>query len=238
MYTVRMNKLLTLIGILVIAAGGWYAYQNVGGPGAEPGSYAYQCDNDVQFSLTPAEDFSWVAISPGENATFLPQTLSYRDNTMGPRYMGTDVEITGSGENVILGRATGTTSCALAEGSERMDWNADTTDVGQNLALTMSESIVGKWQGIGDTNFAREFKPDGTYTDIRANGTRSGGLWFAFTAKNPPPVAFPLEENRVYLQLADADGAISYVQITSLTLTELNLVYMDRPGILMFRLVQ
>lgn len=232
-----MNKLFTLFAIAIIAAGGWYAYQNFGGTGSDPASYAYTCQNSMQFSLSPAEDFSWLAIFLGENANFPQQTLSYRDNVSGMRYMGAGVEITASDDSVILALMTGTTSCSRAEGSDAISWDTDTTDIGQNLALIVTESIIGSWRGTGDTKFTREFKPDGTYADTQA-GKTTNGLWFAFTSKNAPEVSFPLEENHVYLQFADANGAVSYAKVTTMTLGDLQLTYMDRPGILTFTLVQ
>lgn len=229
-----MNRFLTLIGISVIAAGGWYAYQNLASTSGDPDTYPYICENSTRFSLAPAEDFSWVAIFPGENATFSQQTLSFRDSVNGMHYMGADVEIVGTGETLVLGLSSGTSSCAAAPESKPIRWDA-TTRIEENLALTVASGLVGTWHGTGETKFSREFKADGTYIDTYPGGATARGLWFAFTPKNAPQVSFPLEDNHVYLQLA-AGGDVAYLTISTMTLSDLHLVYMDRPGILTFRL--
>lgn len=233
-----MRKLFIVAIILILGIGGWFVYtKGTGAPGAET-LYAYSCENSMQFNLSPAEDYSWLAIFPGKNATFSQETLSYRDNVHGMHYMGVGSEITASDTGVILGLPSGTTSCAVAEGSAALSWNVDATDIEVDNALTVSESIVGKWQGVGETTIRREFKQDGTYVDTRDGKQVAQGLWFAFSPKNAPEVPFDLGENNVYLQLAETNGGVAYLRVTMLTLGDLTLVYMDRPGVLMFKLVK
>ena len=233
-----MKTLLAVIVILAIGFGGWFFYQKSGSTSGGETSYAYSCANAMQFTLSPADDYSWLAIFPGEKATFPQQTLSYRDNVYGMRYMGTSAEITSTDNGVILGLPSGTTTCAVAEGSKSIPWDVDTTTIEQNLALVVSDSIIGTWRGTGETKFYREFKSDGTYADTRAGKEISHGLWFAFTDKNAPQVSFPIEKNNVYFQLADENGAVAYLKIATMSLSDLVLVYLDRPGILTFSLDQ
>lgn len=103
-----------------------------------------------------------------------------------------------------------------------------------------SEDLLGLWKSTGDVSFTREFKEDGEVVD-RYSGSESAtvvGEWEIFTAENPAPGAwFPLEEDSVYVRIM-FDGEAYHYLIASVSETALELVYLDRGGVLQFEKVQ
>ena len=232
-----MNKLLSGIAILILAAGGWYAYRNYANTGGGEALYAYECENGMQFSLAPASDYASVRVFPGEGASFPEQTLPYRNNVAGMLYSSLQIGMVAEGDAITLGLMTGTTTCR-AVSDDKLDWGSiDATTISPDPSLTIADNLIGAWQRTDDTSLMREFKSDGTYIDRRGNAEVARGLWYAFSDKNAPPVPFDLAENRVYLQIADTDG-VAYLQVASMTLASVVLVYMDRPGVLTYNLIQ
>lgn len=229
-----MKKTALFLLILVIAVVGYLMYQGSRSASVER-SYAYECANGIHFSVTPAEDRTWVMIDPDENATFPQQVLAYQDNIDGAFYNNTSFALSGSGKSIQIKFDTATTSCNPVSDNDAYDWDAN--GIERDLALVLTNTIVGKWKDVERPTFVREFKTDGVYID-RVNGTESGrGLWFAFTNNNAPPVNFTLEKNNVYLQMAAGD-TVEYLKVINLTPTDLSMVYMDRAGVLNYRVVQ
>ena len=104
----------------------------------------------------------------------------------------------------------------------------------------MSESIVGKWQSVDDEKFTREFKADGTAVDRYDNESASSGTWKVFTKEDPAEVLFPIADDAVYIQMTMQGTQADKLnfKLAKLTPEELELVYMDRGGVLRFRRVQ
>ncbi len=104
----------------------------------------------------------------------------------------------------------------------------------------MTESIQGKWQSIDDAKFTREFRSDFTVADSYDGTVNLDGLWVVFTKMNAPEISFPLEDNAVYLQITEKgtpQDTLTF-KVSKLTPDELELIYMDRGGVLRFKSVQ
>lgn len=109
----------------------------------------------------------------------------------------------------------------------------------QDVALVVSESIVGKWQSTRDKNFVREFRPDGKV--INTENGKSAGLmqwiWKVFTKEEPLEVSFPLESDAVYLQIilvGAQDGETQNFKVWKLTPESLELTDVVRKEISSF----
>ena len=117
---------------------------------------------------------------------------------------------------------------------------AEAASVKPEVTLVVGESIVGKWQSTDDAKFAREFKADGTVVDSYDGKAVSSGMFTVFTKDKPAQTSFPLEADAVYVQLTmqgtQADNL--NFKVVKLTPDELQLVYMDRGGVLNFKVVK
>ncbi len=109
----------------------------------------------------------------------------------------------------------------------------------QNLAMIVGENILGKWQSLDDVKFAREFKPGNIVDKIYDGKLISIDSWKIFTKATTPTNEFPLENNTPYLQikLTDKEPQAVYFKISKLTPEELELIYLDRGGILNFKAI-
>jgi len=103
-----------------------------------------------------------------------------------------------------------------------------------DAAATMA-NVIGMWQSTEDPNFTREIRNDGVVTDRYAGQEDSDGLWMVFT-KDIPDTSFtgPIEEGAVYLSMAMSEDEKYYFKVTNADGQHLDLVYLDRGGLLSF----
>jgi hypothetical protein len=260
-----MNKKLTYVGVvvLVVIIGAFLYMQKAAAPKTEvkdanattnaaedtqakqdSGTYAYACDNGSEFSMTPAADMASLVLVPGTKATFSKSTLMKKDSSAGTRYEGNGLVFVGAGESVQLTTAQTTLKCEPKPNSDMAPFNFGDAGEGggikPDLVLVVSESIVGKWRSIDDSKFVREFKADGSVTDIYQGKTASTGTWKVFTKEKPVSVSFPLMDNVTYLQIAvpGSQSDTLNFSVDKLTPDELNLTYMDRGGALRFKSIK
>lgn len=233
-----------LLIVLVVIIGGLAAWYTLGGGSSseEMGEYSYTCEDGSSFTMTPASDLSWVAITPGDGATFSAQTLSYESNVEGMKYFGSQMALVGVGEGIELRIADKTTKCSPLPSDTNAPWNwgdvGEGTAAEQNLGLIAMQTVIGKWRSSDDAQFVREFKSDGTFIDWYGSRQTAKGLWFAFTRDNAPATSFEMKDNVAYIQLADSDGGVLYFQIIGMSPSALSMIYMDRGGVLNFTLAQ
>ncbi len=100
--------------------------------------------------------------------------------------------------------------------------------------------ILGIWRSTQDSKFTREFKNDGKVIDAyEGSSLNSDGRWVIFT-KQMPIDALPeaLEDGAVYLSIAAPESEAQYFKIASINSHELQLVYLDRGGIISFTKIQ
>lgn len=244
-----MKALVWVVVLLVILIGGYFVLQQGNAPLEDLGTYAYTCENGSQFTMSPSADMSSIELSAGSQGMFTGNVkLQKAESTAGARYEGTvlgsSVVFVGAGEEVQLMVGSESTVCNPVPSTESPPWNwGDAGEGGgikQDVGLIVSESIVGKWQSVDDAKFSREFKADGTAVDMYDSKDATSGTWKVFTKEKPIEVAFPLEDDAVYIQMTmqgtQADNL--NFKLSKLTPEELELVYMDRGGVLRFKAVQ
>lgn len=108
-------------------------------------------------------------------------------------------------------------------------------------ASETSQALVGMWRSKDDSKFTREFRADGTITD-RYEGEESAtssGTFMVFTSTmtKPEGVMFDLDADVAYIR-AIMDGEGYNFRVSSVSANELELIYMDRGGMLRFERVQ
>lgn len=129
-----MNK--SLIGaviIILIGAGVWYYTSGAKQDSMEMsegsynmGTYAYQCADGTQFSMSPSDDMSEIRVEPGTGATFQTSTLA----KMGEGNVfetvlveGTNITLSGDGETVTLLVGDKQTTCNPVPSSDMAPFN-------------------------------------------------------------------------------------------------------------------
>jgi len=100
-----------------------------------------------------------------------------------------------------------------------------------------SAQLVGEWKSEDDGKYSREFRADGTVTDMYegdASATASG-TWKVFNASTriPTGVTFSLDQDVTYIHVV-MDGETYSYGIVKVTGEKLELIYMDRGGMLRF----
>ena len=238
-----------LVGLIAaILIGAWW-YTNVYQPQlpatAGSGSYEYICDNGSAFSMTPAADLSTVSLNPVVAKPIAAEgVLAHVESLTGARFEGNGIVMTGAGEEVRLDVNGKTLLCNPVPSTDMAPWNwGDAGEGGgekQDVALIVSESILGKWQSTDDTKFAREFETGGRVVDYYDSKIQAEGEWSAFTKESAPDSAIPYEDNAVYLRVTfagDTQNPLTF-KVAKLTPEELSLIYMDRGGVLNFARAQ
>lgn len=113
---------------------------------------------------------------------------------------------------------------------------AEEMNIISTAAGTMA-NIIGKWQSTEDPKFIREILNDGSVID-RYEAEEDSGLWMVFT-KEIPDSAFTgtMEDGAVYLSIAMSEDEKYYFQVTKVDAQSLELIYIDRGGVLSFNRV-
>jgi membrane-bound inhibitor of C-type lysozyme len=109
----------------------------------------------------------------------------------------------------------------------------------QNTKITeTTNALIGVWSSVEDRNFNREYKADGTAVDSYASAAgdiTSTDTWSVFTADTADgTVKFPMDNADAYVKQTMKDGSVLYFRVTALSDSRLQLVNMDRGGVLNF----
>jgi len=242
------KTILGVVAAVVVAGGGWYFYMNGQGELQQDlGSYAYSCDNGSQFTMAPSADMSSVKLSAGSQGMFSGDvTLSNIAGAEGARYEGGNITFVGAGEEVQLTVGSEKAVCNPVQSQELAPWNwGDAGEGGgsikQDTSLIVTENMLGKWQSVDDAKYVREFKEKDAVVDWYDGKTVSTGLWVAFTKEKAPKIfPYTMDTSSVYLQLTMTGTQADTLnfRISKVTPEELELVYLDRGGVLRFKRVQ
>ncbi len=90
------------------------------------GSYAYQCADGSQFSMSPSDDMSEIRVEPGTGASFETATLAKmgEGNVFETVFVeGTNITLSGDGETVTLLVGEKETTCTPVPSSESAPFN-------------------------------------------------------------------------------------------------------------------
>lgn len=100
----------------------------------------------------------------------------------------------------------------------------------------VAATLAGVWKSADDSNFTREFKGDGSVIDRYAGdaAAESTGAWFVYTASTAPS-GLPFVPDPQYAYVRITAGSDTYdFAVASLSATDLQLVYLERGGVLTF----
>ena len=119
-----MNKTYSLgaLALVVVIGGMWYVAHpdgrsESGAPevqAAPPtlGTYAYTCDEHVEFVMTPAPDTNSIMIVATKGAYPPATRLMQKHIASGARYEGGGIVLSGKGETVTLGEGDSAINCS------------------------------------------------------------------------------------------------------------------------------
>jgi|SRR3989344_2188953 len=104
-----------IVVVLIIGAVLYNQKGSAGAPAADNfGTYSYECDERVTFTITPASDMSTIAIAPSAADAVYPPTvtLTKKPATSGVRYEGGGMVFTARGETVTLNEGDSAVNCS------------------------------------------------------------------------------------------------------------------------------
>lgn len=207
--------------------------------------------------MEPSADVSSLKISATSQGMFTGNVTLTKTGP-GARFEGKSptgaaIIFTGAGETVDLMVGTEKTICNPVPNPDSPPWNwgdAVTTAGSEkpDTRLVVGESIMGKWQDTTDPKFLREFKNfsdkeySGTVTDFYDGKQVSTGTYEVYTKEYPAPMTgISLQDNTVYTRLimsGTQTTALNFKLTMNPMMDELSLTYLDRGGVLKFKLVQ
>ncbi len=234
-------KQITIAILLIIIGAAFFFYQQKNIPNKKLIlSASFGCDDSSHFIAEFKEINKVNIIVDGVITKTLPRTdgdgQRFEDTSSIYVFAGEEVNVTNKATNKM-------TVCHQPLDPNNAPINfgdaAEGAGVKQDLALIVSENIIGKWQSLDDVKFAREFKPGNIVDKIYDGKLISIDSWKIFTKATTPTNEFPLENNTPYLQikLTDKEAQAVYFKISKLTPEELELIYLDRGGILNFKAI-
>ena len=77
------------------------------------GTYSYECDEHVAFTMTPSSDMGSIKLAPIGGSSYPPAVTLYRENApTGSRYVGEGILFNAKGETVTLGEGDSMITCS------------------------------------------------------------------------------------------------------------------------------
>jgi hypothetical protein len=238
------TKIFLGIMLIILSVGGYVVYNNyLAEEDAAPltiEGISFMCEDGSHFIAEFSPDFASLNIvvdgvttrslarASGDNARY-----EYSDRSFTYLFAGEEVRVT----NTETGEAT---SCQQPFDPNTAPYNFGDLGEGggeeQDLALAVTENILGIWQSTEDESFTREFRAGGIAIDAYEGSTATEGTWTAFTSESNVATPFTQQPDVIYLEMRMGGGQdeILYFTVVKLTPEELDLTYLDRGGILSF----
>lgn len=160
----------------------------------------------------------------------------YADNDYVYLFVGEEAEVTGvaSGNTTICSQPFDPNNAPHNFGDR-----GEGAGIQQDALAAVIANIVGKWQSVDDENFIREFQAGGVAVDSYEGMATEEGTWEVFDTNSGVETDFPQEENAVYIRMTMGGGTEGplHFKLTKLTPEDLELIYMERGGVLRFSYV-
>lgn len=158
------------IAVLIVVVGAvWYTRSpeepgTIHGTVAE-GSYAYTCNNNISFVMTPAADLSSIKIEPVTGMSYPPASvLADSPTESGRRFRGTDFEFHGLGESVTLyaAREGVTYSCTPQPKPNQppFNWGGEGVEPISGSSVSVKARVGVPVQALGETITIRKVLED------------------------------------------------------------------------------
>ena len=88
------------------------------------GTYPYECDEHVTFTMTPSLNLDTILIQPTNPGAYPPRSVLLRNDTFaGTRYEGNGVIFTARGETITLGEGDSAINCSPLPNSNEPPFN-------------------------------------------------------------------------------------------------------------------
>lgn len=239
------TKIFLGIMVVVLAIAAYVAYTKVSEDEYEPlggEGISFICNDATYFMAEFSPSFERVNIMVDG---VVERSLARVAGTDLYMYEDASFSYTFAGEEArVTSKSTGTeTACAQPFDPNQAPYNFGDLGEGDggepDLALAVRGSIEGKWQSTDDENFTREFREGGAAVDGYTGEGDTTGTWQVFAGNTGIETPFPQEEDAVYLKMVmgEMGDEIFYFKVGKLTPEELELVYLDRGGVLSFTYV-
>lgn len=238
------TKMFLAIMVVVLSIASYVAYTKLtegdNNTPLEQDGISFICSNNTYFVAEFNPDFSEVNIVIDgvvkQNLDRVTADIPIH------RYRSGDFTYTFAGEEVnVRDDATQTTIvCNQPFDPNRAPHNFG--DLGEgggesnDLYTATRNSIRGIWQSVDDQKFVREFADDGTAFDKYEGEEDVIGTFEVFESNTGVETPFEQEDSTVYLKMTMGEMAdeIFYFKIGKITPEELELIYLDRGGVLRF----
>lgn len=244
-----MNKILTTLLLTLIAIGVIAIFIKFDSNKTEPTEtttageeVSFICEGGENFVVEFASDFkSAKTFVAGE----LKHTLEDASTPEIPyRFYNKEVLITFAGEEatvVNLG-TTNSYTCNQPFDPNNAPYNfgdsAEGAGTQQDPVTAINENVLGVWQSTDDEKSVREFHTNNVLIEKYDGEVLSQDIWTFFNGNSGTETPFPQDDGLVYLQLSSASTTEPlYFQLASLTPEKLELVYLNRGGILTYSYV-
>lgn len=240
------TKLFLGVMLVVLAIAGYVVYTNTMDEDKAPmmgNGISFACEDNSYFSAEFSPDFGRVDIVvDGVIVRSAPRVA----NTELYMYEVGEYIYTFAGEEVTVSNSNNNTALSCSQPFDPNNAPYNFGDLGEgsgeepDLILAATENITGKWQSVDDEKFLREFEVNGVVTDSYEDSDDTVGNWLIFTMNSEVETPFPLEDDTVYLRITTDVGAseVMYYKLVKVTEDELELVFMDRGGVLKFTKVE
>lgn len=123
----NMKYIWIAVAVLVVVVGAvWYtkdAEQGSSQQASDFGTYAYECDEHVAFTMTPSSDMRTIAIRATTGAYPPATTLEQKTASSGVRYEGNGIVMTAHGETVTLGEGDSAINCSPVPSADMAPMN-------------------------------------------------------------------------------------------------------------------
>lgn len=131
-YAFYMNKvLLGTVVFIIIIIGVWYVYLQTTAPVTVDrveqtlGTYTYECDEHVVFTMAPSLDAASIKIAAAAGGVYPPTlTLVRVESASGARFEAGDFSFFGQGESVVLSEGEQALNCSpvQSDGEAPFNW--------------------------------------------------------------------------------------------------------------------
>jgi hypothetical protein len=238
------TKIFLGIMLIILSVAGYVVYNNyLAEEDAAPltvEGISFMCEDGSHFIAEFSPDFASLNVvvdgvttrsltrASGDNARY-----EYSDQSSTYLFAGEEVRVT----NTETGEVT---TCQQPFDPNTAPYNFGDLGEGageeQDLALAVTENILGVWQSTDDDSFTREFRSGGIAIDSYEGETATEGIWTAFTSESDVETPFTQQPDVIYLEMRMGGGQdeILYFTVVKLTPEELDLTYLDRGGIMSF----